>query len=80
MYTPNIPLSILSGPGFAHEIQSDIPVHLIFASKNIDKIEQEDFLIDGLTLDFSRDILGVSWCGVLKNIYAIGAGMVSCEQ
>lgn len=76
-YTPDISLSILSGPGFAHEIQSDIPVHLIFASSSIDETEQEDFLIDGLTLDFSHDILGVSWCGVLKNIYAIGAGIAS---
>lgn len=76
-YTPDISLSILSGPGFAHEIQSDIPVHLIFASSSIDEMEQEDFLIDGLTLDFSHDVLGVSWCGVLKNIYAIGAGIAS---
>lgn len=79
IYSPDISLSILSGPWFAHEIQSDIPVHLIFANKNIDEVEQEDFLIDGLTLDFSSDILGVSWCGVLKNIYAIWAGMTSCE-
>lgn len=79
LHTPDISLSILSGPGFAHEIQSDIPVHLIFASRVIDEVEQEDFLIDGLTLDFSHDVVGVSWCWVLKNIYAIGAGMASCE-
>lgn len=76
-YTPDISLSVLSGPGFAHEILSDIPVHLIFAGESITEGEQDDFLLDGLTLDFSHDILGVSWCGVLKNIYAIGAGMES---
>lgn len=76
-YTPDISLSVLSGPGFAHEIQSDIPVHLIFASTIIDEVEQEDFLVDGLTLDFSHDMLWVSWCWVLKNIYAIGAGISS---
>jgi glycerol-3-phosphate dehydrogenase len=79
-HTPDISLSILSGPGFAHEILSDTPVHLIFASESITEVEQEDFLIDGLTLDFSHDVLGVSWCGVLKNVYAIGAGMASTES
>lgn len=78
--TPDIQISVLSGPGFAHEIQSDVPVHLILTSMNINEIEQEDFLIDGLTLDFSDDIVGVSWCWVLKNIYAIGAGMLSAES
>ncbi len=76
-HTPDISLSILSGPGFAHEILSDIPVHLIFASESITEWEQDDLLLDGLTLDWSHDLLGVSWCGVLKNIYAIGAGMES---
>lgn len=75
--TPDHHISILSGPGFADEIISDIPVHLVLASDSTLEEEQEDFLLDNLTLDWSHDVTGVSWCGILKNIYAIGAGIRS---
>ncbi|GAB0175053.1 MAG: NAD(P)H-dependent glycerol-3-phosphate dehydrogenase [Candidatus Altimarinota bacterium] len=77
---PNHQISVLSGPGFAEEIVAGIPVHLVLAGKNFSEDEEEDFLLDSLTLDFSDDIIGVSWCGVLKNIYAIGAGIASKNE
>ena len=56
-----------------------MPVHLVLASASLTEEDEEDFLVENLTLDFSRDVRGVSWCGVLKNIYAIGAGIASRE-
>lgn len=79
-YLPTHRISILSGPGFAEEIMEEIPVHLVLATNDIQNIEYDDFLVDNLTLDFSEDIIGVSWCWVLKNIYAIGAGMASVKE
>lgn len=76
-FLPDHRISILSGPGFAEEIMSSVPVHLVLASDSLSESEEEDFLVDNLTLDFTNDILWVSWCGVLKNIYAIGAGIAS---
>ena len=76
-FLPSHRISILSGPGFAEEIMSSIPVHLVLASDSLIESEEEDFLVDNLTLDFTTDIMWVSLCGVLKNIYAIGAGMAS---
>lgn len=76
-HTPHQSVALLSWPGFAKEIMDDVPVHLIFAHDEGVLIEHQDFLLDWLMLDFSHDVLGVSWCGVLKNIYAIGAGMAS---
>ena len=76
-YLPSHRISVLSGPGFAEEIMAETPVHLVIAGENITEDEEEDFLVENLTLDFTDDIHWVSWCGVLKNIYAIGAGMAS---
>lgn len=76
-YLPEHRISVLSGPGFADDILTNIPVHLVLAGDDFTEEEEEDFLVDNLTLDFSHDVTGVSWCGVLKNIYAIGAGMAS---
>lgn len=77
---PSHKISVLSGPGFAEEILSDTPVHLVLASDAFHDEEEQDFLIDNLTMDFTPDVYWVSWCGVLKNIYAIGAGIASKES
>lgn len=79
-FLPNHRISVLSGPGFAEEIMSGIPVHLVLAGQHFSEDEEEDFLLDNLTLDFSHDVTWVSWCWVLKNIYAIGAGMASKKE
>ena len=55
-YLPNHRISVLSGPGFAEEIMAETPVHLVIAGENITEDEEEDFLVENLTLDFTDDI------------------------
>jgi glycerol-3-phosphate dehydrogenase (NAD(P)+) len=74
---PHCPLAILSGPSFATEVVNNIPSAVALASNN------KQFLFD-LTQAFqqdtfriypSLDIIGVQLGGVMKNIFAVAAGV-----
>ncbi len=75
---PNIKLSILTGPTFADEIANNQPAAAIVANKNIYYAECicKLFHSSNLRLYPSNDPLGASIAGAVKNIIAIGAGII----
>lgn len=74
---PNRRLTILSGPGFAHEIARGMPTALSFACR--DKVLgaqlQERLSTPTLRLYLSGDLIGVQLGGALKNVVALACGM-----
>jgi len=75
---PKITLSILTGPTFADEIANNQPAAAVVANKDIEQANSicELFHNSNLRLYPSNDPLGVSIAGAVKNIIAIGAGII----
>jgi len=75
--TPDIATGVLSGPSFAKEVASGLPVALTVASKSA---ALRAVTIDGLhgaavRVYASEDVIGVEVGGALKNIIAIACGI-----
>lgn len=66
---------ILSGPGFAADIQAHRSTHLTATDPRI----VEWFSTDYLDFDQTSDRHGVLMCGALKNVYAILAGLENLQ-
>jgi glycerol-3-phosphate dehydrogenase (NAD(P)+) len=77
-YFPNTPVGILSGPSFASEVAAAGPTALSLAveicSPSMEEL-QETISNDKLRVYLTDDLKGVGYGGILKNIYAIGAGL-----
>ena len=75
---PQMTLSILSGPTFADEIANNQPAAAVIANKDIEKANSicNLFHNSNLRLYPSNDPQGVSIAGAVKNIIAIGAGII----
>lgn len=73
------PLSVLGGPTFSLDVANSEPVGFQLASKTKKhfKMVQELFDPTKVKIVFSYDVIGVSLCGCVKNIYAVGAGILS---
>ena len=71
-------LSILTGPTFADEIANNQPAAAVIANKVIEQANSicELFHHSNLRLYPSNDPQGVSIAGAVKNIIAIGAGII----
>jgi len=67
---------VLSGPNFASEIIHGLPAATVIAGKKRPKKIEKILKKSSLRTYYSDDIMGVSLGGVLKNVYAIGSGMV----
>ena len=65
-------ISIISGPSFAKDVIKKEPISLTLAPKNID-IFNEKYV----KIETTKDILGLELCGTLKNIFAIGSGILA---
>ncbi len=75
---PRVPLAVLSGPTIAREVAARNPGAVSLASKD-KKLAAEIrklFLTDYFTLFVTDDVLGVELGGSVKNVIAIGAGIV----
>lgn len=73
---PNVPLAVLTGPGFAREIAAGLPTALTLASRNIElKPLQQLLSRPMLRLYRTDDIIGAQLGGALKNVIAIAAGI-----
>lgn len=69
---------ILSGPSIASEFYRGWPCVVVLAGKNQSSLDRTGRLLETETfrVRFSRDTAGVEWSGILKNIYAIGLGLI----
>ena len=70
---PNI--VCISGPNFADEIAYGHIAGATIGAADPSLSTMLSDLFGGFILDFSDDLRAVELCGVLKNVYAIGAGM-----
>ncbi len=75
-------LSLISGPMMAEELEKGLLGAGVFVSRNKKIFEdvKEIFEKTNIVLESSSDIKGITLCGVLKNIYAVGLGMVSALE
>lgn len=72
MFNDFADFSVLSGPAFADELMAGSPATLTTTSHRVKDIFQNE----QISIEVTEDILGVVLCGSLKNIYAIGAGLL----
>ncbi len=75
-------IATLSGPTFAIEVAKGVPSAAVFASRNenFSKDLQEKFSSKKFRFYRSKDIIGVELAGALKNIYAIGSGIIKALE
>ena len=71
-------LVALSGPSFAREVARNLPTVVTVASKNIETavFAQQVFATPVFRVYTSQDVMGVELGGAMKNVIAIGAGVV----
>ena len=75
---PKNEIVVLSGPSLANEFSKNLPCEVVLAGSNKETLYKIAKLIETETFRtvFSHDIVGVEWSGILKNIYAIGLGLI----
>lgn len=71
-------ICVLSGPNLSKEINLGLPATSVVASIKTDTAEEarELFNAPNFHVFTSSDLVGVELCGALKNVIALGAGMV----
>lgn len=73
------PLAVLGGPTFSQDVADFQPVGLELATKNkkVFSLVQSLFDDSKVKVVHTYDMRGVSICGCVKNVYAIGAGILN---
>jgi len=71
-------ICVLSGPNLATEIAQGLPAASVIAAQDISLAERARYLMQSpkFFLSTSDDVIGVELGGSLKNIIALGAGMI----
>ncbi len=71
-------IAVISGPSFAIDIASFVPIGLSLATehKTTGKVIKESLENDCLKIRTCNDIIGVEICGSIKNIIAIAGGII----
>ena len=79
---PKNKIAILSGPNFAKEIANGKPTASLIAANSLKKAKNISELISSKYFRpyLSDDILGAQICGAMKNVYAIGCGIIEGKQ
>lgn len=69
---------ILSGPSHAEEVARNIPTAVVVASSSLESAQkaQDIFMDPYLRVYTNPDVIGVELGGALKNIIALGAGII----
>lgn len=75
---PMCPVAVLSGPTFAHEVAAGLPTAVTLACEDIGLAERLAARIarPALRLYLSDDVVGAEIGGAVKNVLAIGCGVV----
>lgn len=68
----------LSGPNLSGEINQGLPATSVVAGRDLQVAKEVQGLLDSpeFTVFVSDDIIGVELCGALKNVIALGAGIM----
>lgn len=76
---PNTAIGVMGGGMLAAEMNKGLPAAGVLGSPRRDLFRRVSALFQGtnLYLEHTEDMHGVAVCGVLKNVYSIGLGMVS---
>ena len=77
-HTPPEHVCVLSGPNLSQEINRGLPATSVLAAykSNIAQKTKDLFHSPNFAIFTSNDVVGVELCGALKNVIALGAGMV----
>ena len=72
-------LGLISGPSHAEEVALDRLSYLTVACKNEENAQMigEMFKSNTFKVSYSRDIYGIEYAAILKNIYAIAGGLAT---
>ena len=72
-------IGVISGPTFAIDIIKKVPIGFSLATinSNTKEVIIKALKNNRVAIDLKNDIIGISICGSLKNIIAIGNGMLS---
>ncbi len=75
----NNKITIMSGPTFSKDVANEEPIGFVLASKDkkARKIIKDAFLYLDVDIEETNDVEGVALCSCLKNIYALGSGILS---
>lgn len=73
---PNVNYAILAGPTFAIDVSELEPIGFTIATKKNQTFDEIAQTLNSVKLDYSKDTFGTELCGVLKNAYAIGSGIL----
>ena len=71
-------ICVLSGPNLAKEVAQGLPAASVIAARDMALAERAREMMESpkFFLSTSDDVIGVELCGALKNIIALGAGMI----
>ncbi len=69
---------VLAGPSFATDIVQNMPIELTLATSDdiVVNAAKEALETSSLSIEGTNDLKGVELCGILKNVLAIGAGIL----
>jgi len=72
------PVVFLSGPSFAKEVLEKQPTGLVAASTDLQLANTVQALLSSpaMRVNTTSDVVGIETCGALKNVLAIGAGII----
>lgn len=73
----DFPIGIISGPSFAREVAQGLPTAMVLAGNHPDYLRAIHALLHHHVMRIynSQDIIGVQWCGAVKNVIAIACGI-----
>ncbi len=71
-------IGLISGPTFAIDIINNVPIGFTVASfdENTIQVIKNSLANDVIYIETTKDIEGISVCGAVKNIFAIGSGII----
>ena len=76
-FYPRNPIGVISGPMLSEELEKGLPTRATIACDNPAEINKVIGLFSDtkLALEPSGDLVGVSFLGILKNVYALALGL-----